>query len=398
MVLLGHGSREDSANREFLAAAEGFAQKHPAWRVVPAFVEMARPSLPEALASLAKEGAHPPVVVLPLFLFLAGHVKNDIGLALDGLEKHGPSSGARPWLAARELGAEPALTELAWRRAQDAAPQAFTPEAAPHTAVVVVGRGSSDPDANGEFHKAARLMTEGRGLGWTLPAYMGITRPLAPEVMDMAARLRPRRLVVVPYMLFGGVLVERLREQAQAFAQRHPWIQVTVAEPLGVNEALLGVLTQRVEGALAGTAVLPCGSCQYREPLPGKAREAGGLKALLWSLRHGAAHQALAGQARHAHRPLNRHVLVCGNADCASRGSLRLLRALRDKIKSLGKGREILVTRAGCMGRCGEGPTVAVYPDGVWYRGVSEQDAGTLVEEHLVGDRLVGRLVDQVMG
>ena len=49
------------------------------------------------------------------------------------------------------------------------------------------------------------------------------------------------------------------------------------------------------------------------------------------------------------------------------------------------------------MGRCGEGPTVAVYPDGVWYRGVREEDAKDLVEEHLLGDRLVARLVDDIM-
>ena len=41
------------------------------------------------------------------------------------------------------------------------------------------------------------------------------------------------------------------------------------------------------------------------------------------------------------------------------------------------------------MGRCGEGPTVAVYPDGIWYRGVHAGDAEELVREHLLGDRLV---------
>jgi (2Fe-2S) ferredoxin len=49
------------------------------------------------------------------------------------------------------------------------------------------------------------------------------------------------------------------------------------------------------------------------------------------------------------------------------------------------------------MGRCGEGPTLVVYPDGVWYRGVSEADAASLVDDHLVGDRIVARLVDNIM-
>ena len=49
------------------------------------------------------------------------------------------------------------------------------------------------------------------------------------------------------------------------------------------------------------------------------------------------------------------------------------------------------------MGRCGEGPTVAVYPDGIWYRDVQPDDAKELIEEHLTGDRIVSRLVDNIM-
>jgi (2Fe-2S) ferredoxin len=122
----------------------------------------------------------------------------------------------------------------------------------------------------------------------------------------------------------------------------------------------------------------------------------GGLRALLWSARHAFTHtQAM--PHRHAHRPLARHVLVCCNADCADRGSLALLRALRVRADESGLAGELRITRTSCMGRCGEGPTVAVYPDGIWYRGVTAADADELMREHLVGDRLVGRLVDGIM-
>ena len=49
------------------------------------------------------------------------------------------------------------------------------------------------------------------------------------------------------------------------------------------------------------------------------------------------------------------------------------------------------------MGRCGEGPTVAIYPDGVWSRSVRDTDARELVHEHLLQDRLVARLVDDIL-
>ena len=115
-------------------------------------------------------------------------------------------------------------------------------------------------------------------------------------------------------------------------------------------------------------------------------------------MRHGFTH-AQAMPHVHAHKPLAKHVLVCGNADCAERGSVGARRRAAPRgSRTPGRRDSIRVTRTSCMGRCGEGPTVAVYPDGIWYRGVRAGDAEELVREHLLGDRLVARLVDNIMG
>ncbi len=74
-----------------------------------------------------------------------------------------------------------------------------------------------------------------------------------------------------------------------------------------------------------------------------------------------------------------------------------MIGSMRRVIRKARREQDIRVTRTGCMGRCGEGPTVAVYPDGIWYRGVQVEDAGELVEEHLLHDRIVSRLVDSIM-
>ncbi|HWL89108.1 MAG TPA: (2Fe-2S) ferredoxin domain-containing protein, partial [Polyangiaceae bacterium] len=137
-------------------------------------------------------------------------------------------------------------------------------------------------------------------------------------------------------------------------------------------------------------------TCQYRTALPGLAHQVGGLRALLYSVRHTLTH-AQASMPVHTHRPLKKHVLVCCNADCVDRGSTGVLAALRREVELAGRKREFKVTRTACMGRCGEGPTVAVYPDGVWYRGVRPEDAPEMVREHLLEDRLVGRLVDDIL-
>jgi (2Fe-2S) ferredoxin len=163
-----------------------------------------------------------------------------------------------------------------------------------------------------------------------------------------------------------------------------------------MHEGLFRVLDERLHQVIVGTGNLPCDTCQYRVPMSPIANDVGGLKALLWSVRHITTHSQ-AMPHLHAHKPMRKHVLVCGNVDCASRGSVMLAGTLRRLLKRAGHEQSVRVTKTGCMGRCGEGPTVAVYPDGIWYRGVKVEDAPELVNEHFVNDRLVARLVDAIM-
>jgi (2Fe-2S) ferredoxin len=295
--------------------------------------------------------------------------------------------------ATRALGVHPALVELALARAEEVVP--LNTEA-PRTAVIIVGRGSSDPDANADFCKLTRLVAEGRPFSWVVPSYIGITRPRFEETLEFVARARPERLLVIPYLLFAGRLLTQLRDQVLEFRSRYPWLKAEIAPHLGVHPRLFDVLDERLQETWQGQTPLPCDNCQFRVALPGRAENVDGLRALLWSLRHTFTH-AQAAPHVHAHRPMTKHVLVCGNIDCAGRGSLRLVESLRRLLKDAGRERDVRVTVTSCMGRCGEGPTVAVYPDGIWYRGVVEDDATELVNEHLLADRLVARLVDNIM-
>jgi sirohydrochlorin ferrochelatase/(2Fe-2S) ferredoxin len=381
-----------------------YRTRRPDLDVVHAHVELAEPLLDDALRALAARARR--VVAVPLFLFAAGHVKTDIPLALARARAAHP---AVQFHAARALGVQPQLIELARRRALQAvaggapsagagsAPTRVRGETLARTALIVVGRGSSDPDANADFYKLVRLLGEGAGFAWVQPSFIGIADPRFAAAAEHIALGRPDRIVVLPYLLFAGRLVEQLRGMVAELARRFPWIQLALAEHLGPDELVLALLDEQVQAALAGERPLPCDTCQYRVPIAGVAEQVGGLRALLYSVRHGFTH----GQAMphvHAHRALRKHVLVCGNGDCAERGSLLLIDRLRQLVRQRDARQEIRITRTSCMGRCGEGPTVAVYPDGVFYRGVSSSDAEDLVREHLLRDRLVARLVDNILG
>jgi sirohydrochlorin cobaltochelatase len=383
VVLLGHGSRDPAGNAPVHALAEAVAARLPDASVSAAFVELTTPLLDDALAAVAH---HRRVTVVPTLLFTAGHVKNDLPLSLTRARTAFPITH---FAAAPPLGAAPELIAAARAHARAAAGNPA------RTALVVVGRGSSDPDANGELYRVARLIGEGDPWASLLPAFAGVAAPDLPAALELAARARPDRIVVVPYLLFPGRVLTRLADQVAAFAARTTWIPAAITPPLGAD-AVVAAVVDRALATIGGGRDLACDACQYRVPIAGAVEKVGGLKALLYSVRHQVTHGQAAPHV-HAHRPLEKHVLVCGNADCADRGSVELATALRHAIKDAGKERTIRVTRTSCLGRCGEGPTVAVYPDGVWYRGVRASDAAELVSDHLLADRLVARLVDNVL-
>ena len=388
VVIVGHGSRYPQANLQFEELVNRFRALRPELDISHGYVELASPSLEQALAASAARNTH--VVTVPLFLFSAGHLKNDIPLALAAARLRHPQV---VFSAARELGIHTSLLELAFERT---APFLAAPNSAVKNAAIMVGRGSSDPDANSEFSKFVRLFGEGRPFTWVMPSFIGITRPSFEETVELVGRSRPDRIIVIPYFLFVGRLYEKLASQVAAYSQRNPWIRMELTPCLGPDVKVLEVLSERAHEALEGSHPLPCDTCQYRAPVSGIAENVGGLRAMLWSMRHAFTHTQAVPHV-HAHKPLTKHVLVCGNADCADRGSIALISNMRRLIRKANRELDIRVTRTGCMGRCGEGPTVAVYPDGIWYRGVLAEDAAELVEEHLLHGRLIGRLVDTIM-
>src|SRR3546814_21033039 len=78
------------------------------------------------------------------------------------------------------------------------------------TALVVVGRGTSDPDANSNIAQVMRLLWEGFGFGWGETAYSGVTFPLVQPSLRKVAQLGYRCWVVFPSFLFNGPLAARI--------------------------------------------------------------------------------------------------------------------------------------------------------------------------------------------
>ena len=96
-----------------------------------------------------------------------------------------------------------------------------------------------------------------------------------------------------------------------------------------------------------------------------------------------------------------RHLFVCINdrgpghpkGSCAQRGSVEVAAALKSAAYERGLKRIVRVNKAGCLDQCARGVTCVVYPEAVWYGGVTLDDVEEIVESHLIGGKPVERLV-----
>jgi sirohydrochlorin cobaltochelatase len=272
LLIVGHGTRSAAGVAEFtqfvtrVGASAG--SRIPA--VDGGFIELARPSVADAVTRLTS-GAVPgprPAVAVPLVLTAAGHGKGDIPAALARELARHPGLSFR---YGRPLGPHPVLQDLLETRIDAALAGASRRD----THVVLVGRGSTDPDANAEVAKVARLLWEGRGYPAVEYSFISLARPSVPEALDRARRLGARRIVVVPYFLFSGVLPDRVTTQSRAFAAGHSGLDVRVAGLIGGCAELAGLVLGRYDEALHGDIRMNCDTCAYRVALPGFAGKVG---------------------------------------------------------------------------------------------------------------------------
>lgn len=298
VLLIGHGTRDPEGAAELRVFARALAERLADGRpVIPCFLELAPPSILEAIAAIVRQGVRR-IVAVPLLLFAAGHVKNDIAAALNVARARHP--GLQIWYGA-PLEVQPQMLAAVDDRLAELE-RALPPRPRAECAVLVVERGSSDPTANAAVYQLARLIWEGRGFGWVETCFIGITRPSLPEGLERCRLLGARRILVLPYFLFTGVLVQRIGRVVERYRQRHPELEIGVARHLGVHASVLELAHRRIEEAGQGEVRMSCDLCIYRVPLAGFEDRVGQPQASdhAHGLREG-------GHGHHHHHPHDHH-------------------------------------------------------------------------------------------
>jgi len=271
IMVCGHGSRDAGAVREFAQVGEGLKKLFPQYPVDYGYLEFATPIIRTGLDNLRALGVTR-ILAVPGMLFAAGHAKNDIPSVLNTYAASHPDVTIE---YGRELGIDLRMIKAASERIQEAIDSCDTDVPLTETLLMVVGRGASDPDANSNAAKVMRMLWEGMGFGWGETCYSGVTFPLVAPGLEHAVKLGYKRIIVFPYFLFTGILVQRIFDYTDKVAAKHPDIEFVKAGYLNDHPLVLDVFKHRVEEILTGDNNMNCQMCKYRTQVLGFEAEVG---------------------------------------------------------------------------------------------------------------------------
>ena len=259
LLLVGHGSGEAEGNAQFRELAERLRAAGGERPVEHCFIELAQPGIDAGIDACVRRGADQ-VAVLPITLFAANHAKVEVPEYLDAARSRHPGVSFH---YGRPFGIDPLMIGILRDRFAEVE-AAHGPFDRASTAVILVGRGSSDADANSDLAKVGRIFLEREQVALVDICYTGVTRPDLPTVMRRLARLGTERVVVLPYFLFTGVLVRRIEGWVRAMQAEFEAVPIHLGNYFGSHPDLVKLILAREQEALAGTARMNCDHCRFR--------------------------------------------------------------------------------------------------------------------------------------
>lgn len=249
ILFVGHGSRLEAGNEEVRTFIEQMKPRiDKRFLVETCFLEFASPNIEEGITNCVKKGATE-VHVIPIILLHAGHSKMHIPAEIEHAHEHYPNI---TFTYGQTIGIHEEIFAILEDRLAEIGFNAE--EEHKDTAVLLIARGGSDPYANGDFYKITRLLWEKLPVQYVESAFMGVTDPRVEEGIERCVKLGAKKIIMLPYFLFTGILMERMNGMCKQFNEQYADCDIQIANYFGYHERLQNVLLERIEQAVNGTS------------------------------------------------------------------------------------------------------------------------------------------------
>mgnify|MGYP003367224677 CR=1 FL=1 len=249
ILFVGHGSRLEAGNEEVRQFVQQMRPMIDASLIVETcFLEFASPNIEDGIQHCIEQGADE-VHVIPIILLHAGHSKIHIPAEIEHAKEHFPDIR---FTYGQTIGIHEEIFEILKARLHEI--DFNSEDVHEDTAILLIARGGSDPYANGDFYKITRLLWEKLNVPIVESAFMGVTTPTVEQGIERCVKLGAKKIIMLPYFLFTGVLIERMRNMASQFIFQYPDVRIDIASYFGYHDKLKTVLLERMQQALDGTS------------------------------------------------------------------------------------------------------------------------------------------------
>lgn len=237
VLYIGHGSRLRAAKEEairFISAC----MKHVSASIQElCFLELASPAIEEGFATCVRRGATE-IIVVPVFLLAAGHVKVDIPNELERIQKIYPHISIR---CSNPFGVSQQLVSATY---EGSGIQRYEGE----VNLLLVARGSSDPQTIQDMERIAALFEAEEKIRTVEICYLAAAQPRFEEKLKEVVKQTRETIVVLPYLLFTGLLMKHIEREVHQYQVSNLYI----SPYLGKNGALQDMLIQKTEEIVRG--------------------------------------------------------------------------------------------------------------------------------------------------
>lgn len=261
ILVVGHGTRKAAGADQLRLLAETMRSLAPSDSIYESFLELAEPTIEQAIDRIHASGFRR-VKVVPVLLFEAAHAKQDIP---DAVRAAAAPLGIEIVGQSPPLGTAPYILQLSDDRFVEIAKDGFLhgcPErhcaragacsqTCPLTGstlgsigLAMVGRGTSDEEALEHMRDLTRRVASRRTLSWVETGFFAGGIPKVDELFDRAARSGCETIIVQPHLLFEGELMDQLRSKLLDRMGRHAPQRWLMARALGADPGLARVFLE----------------------------------------------------------------------------------------------------------------------------------------------------------
>lgn len=237
ILYICHGSRVKKGQQAALAFIEKTMETEAAPIQQACFLELAEPSIAEGVARCIAQGATE-IIAIPFLLLRAGHANVDIPTELQEVMMNYPDT---PIYYGDPIGVDERMIHVLIERLHETSD--LIPEDA---AILLIGRGSSDPATQDDFAEIKRIFQEKTKLRNVSVGYLAACEPFYEDELKTLLEHQPKNLYILPYLLFTGILmksIERTLKKTKTTTVIH------LCPELGYDPVIHAILNERADEA-----------------------------------------------------------------------------------------------------------------------------------------------------